>query len=71
MSRFIDDYPFFGEPKHGAPATANILLSWLGVSFSPIDVQRAAVADWLRANEPLPRLAEELQARQLVEAASA
>lgn len=71
MSRFVDDYPFFGEPKRGAPATANILLSWLGVSFAPIDVQRAAVADWLRGNEPARRLTEELQARQLMEAASA
>lgn len=66
MSRFTDDYPFFGGPRKTPPRTLNILLAELHVSFAPLDEQRAAIARWLETNEPGPRLADELQARHLV-----
>lgn len=66
MSRFTDDYPFFGAPRKGPPATLNILLAELRVSFEPPRQQQAAVAQWLETNEPGPRLAAELVDRNLV-----
>lgn len=62
MSRFTDDFVFAGEPFVGPPATLNILLARLGVSFSSRHVQRVAVDSWLEGNGPEPRLASELQA---------
>lgn len=66
MSRFTDDYPFFGSPRKTPPATLNILLAGLNVSFASLDEQRAAVAGWLEENEPGPRLAAELAERHLL-----
>lgn len=65
MSRFTDDYPFFGSPRKAPPATLNILLAELHVSFASVGEQRAAIARWLETNEPGPRLADELHARHL------
>ena len=62
MSKFSDDFPFFDEePPTGAPAPVSILLSWLKVSFAGPDEQRAAVAEWLKTNVPLPRLKAEIK----------
>lgn len=63
MSRFTDDYSFFGSPRKAPPATLNILLADLHVSFASLDEQRAAVAGWLEQNDPGPRLATELAER--------
>jgi hypothetical protein len=71
MSRFTDDFPFFGAPPNGPPATANILLSRLGVSFAPNEIQREAVAQWLATNTPGPRLTAELHKRHLIKAVTA
>lgn len=51
MSRFNEDLVLAkpGEPPHSAGG----LLNDLGVFGAPRDVQRAAVAEWLRHN-PMP-----------------
>lgn len=71
MSRFTDDFRFFGEPAKGLPASATILLSRLGVSFAPIETQREAVARWLETNNPGARLTAELHKRQLMNTVTA
>lgn len=65
MSRFTDDFPFFGAPRKGPPATLNILLAELHVSFESVAKQRAAIDRWLETNKPSPRLASELEKRHL------
>ena len=51
MSRFDDDL-VFAEPGE-LPHSAGGLLSDLGVFGKPRDIQRLAVAEWLRHN-PMP-----------------
>lgn len=65
MSRFTDDYPFFGGARKAAPATLNMLLNELGVDFASPEAQRAAIKEWLKTNEPGPRLAAELRDHHL------
>lgn len=61
MGRFTDDYPFFGSVRNAPPASLNILLADLHVSFASLDEQRTAVAGWLEENEAGPRLAAEVE----------
>lgn len=65
MSKFTDDFPFFGSPRPSPPATLNMLLNELGVYFASTGEQRAAIDRWLQTNTPGPRLTEELRERQL------
>lgn len=51
MSRFDDDLVFADDQE--PPRSAGSLLSMLGVLGEPRDVQRAAVATWLR-DHPMP-----------------
>lgn len=67
MSRFTEDpfaIPIEVEWNPRSPAQ---LLSQLGMSGKPKDVQREAVAEWLERNEPLPFLLMGLEAAHLVE----
>ncbi len=51
MSRFTEDL-VFGRPEDPHTSAGGLLVA-LGVYAMPHDVQRAAVAEWLRLN-PMP-----------------
>ncbi len=68
MSRFVGDYPFFGGAHCNPPLSLQILLNRLGVEFETDHAQREAVAEWLKTNDPAPRLARELRQKHMVAA---
>lgn len=59
MNRFVDGIQ--ARPLDSTPYTLAQLLSRLGVSREPIEIQQAAVSDWLRTNEPAHFLHIELE----------
>lgn len=68
MSRFVEEGRIrrAGEPAP-RPLTSQGLLSRLGLITASREEQRAGVARWLAANEPLPILLDQLQRHGLID----
>jgi hypothetical protein len=68
MNKFIDDVRVVFEADLGPPRTPSQLLSRLNLHGEPKAIQRVAVAEWLKTNEPNRVMRIGLEVYELVEA---